>query len=160
MTSDPGNPTITPLRPYGLSHSFPTCRLLCGSWWTAWSSSKRQHTWRACTDSLLATTEPLSVIIPSLRDPIDPVIAPEPRWHGPVPDWQGIPCTIGRVEVWLPDRDPLMLRPFSLLVLLLDRDPPELLPYVLLGVQFLIEHQVTVSLDCSQPVTSGYLELP
>jgi len=133
---------------------------LCGSWFTAWTNAQRQHTWRACSDSVLATNEPLSVLIPSLRQPIDPVIRPEPRWQGPVPDWQGIRCQIGRVEMWLPDRDPFVLRSFSLLVLLPDRDPSAWLPYVLLGVQFLMEHRVAVRLDCGQATGPGQLEIP
>jgi hypothetical protein len=160
VTPGSSPPTITPLRPYPLSYTFPTCRFLCGSWWTAGSGAQRQRTWRACTDSLLATNEPLSVLIPSLRGPIDPVVVPEPRWQGPVPAWQGISCKIGRVEIWLPERDPFVLRPFSLLVLLPDRDPQEWLPYVLLGVQFPLEHRIAVRLDCGQHVSAGQLEIP
>jgi hypothetical protein len=153
-------PSVTPLRPYALSYSFPTCRFLCASWWTAWTNTSHNHTWRACTDSVLATSEPFSVLIPSLRDPIDPVILPEPHWQGPVPDWQGIPCRIGRAELWLPYGDSLTLRPFSPLVLLPERDPPQWLPYALLGVQFLTEYHAAVSLPCAPGGGPGQLTIP
>jgi hypothetical protein len=152
--------TTTALRARPLSLAFPTCRFLCGSWWTAWTNAQRQHTWRACTDSVLATDEPISVMFPSLREPIDPVIAPEPRWQGAVPDWRGIPCDIGRVELWLPCDDALTLRPFSLLVLFPNQNPPDWLPYVLLGVQFLTEYRATVTLGCSPTGSLGQLVIP
>jgi hypothetical protein len=99
-------------------------------------------------------------MIPSLRVPIDPVISPEPRWQGPVPDWQGIPCAVGRAELWLPDRDPFTIRPFSLLVLLPERDPPQWLPYALLGVQFLAEYDASISLQCGLSGCQGQLVIP
>lgn len=160
MTPGSRPPSVTPLRPYPLSYPFATCRFLCGSWWTAWSDAQKRHTWRACSDSVLATEEPFSVLIPSLRHAIDPVISAEPRWQSPVPDWQSIPCGIGRVELWLPDGDPFILRSFSLLVLLPERDPPQWLPYVLLGVQFLMEHHATVSLHCGPNGSQGQLVIP
>ena len=150
-------PSVTPLRSHPLSYALPTCRFLCGSWWPAWTDTRQQHTCRARSDSVLATEEPLSVLIPSLRGPLDPVLLPEPNWQGLVPDWQGIPCTVGRVELWLPDGDPFVLRPFSLLVLLPERDPPQWLPYALLGVQFLTEYQASVSLQCDTSGSQGQL---
>jgi hypothetical protein len=104
---------------------------------------------------VLATAEPLSVILPSIRDPLDLVCASEPGWSAPVPDWRGIPCRIGRVEMWLPIEDTFLLRPFSLLALLPERDPPEWLPYVLLGAQFLQEYQAVVHLEGSQAPALG-----
>jgi hypothetical protein len=99
-------------------------------------------------------------MIPSIRDPIDPVIVPEPHWQGPVPDWQGIPCRMGRLEMWLPGSEPFVLRPFSLLALFPERDPSEWLPYVLLGVQFLTEYQARVTLECSPTGSRGQLLIP
>jgi hypothetical protein len=148
------------LRPYALPLSFPTFRFLCGSWWTCWTTAARQHTWRLCSDGVLATEEPLSVILPSIRDPLDLVWTPELHWSGPVPDWRGLPCRIGRVEMWLPIAATAVLRPFSLLALLPERDPPEWLPYVLLGVQFLQEYRAVVSLDCSQVPAAGSRSIP
>ena len=100
------------------------------------------------------------MILPSVRDPLDLAWAPEPRWGGPVPDWRGIPCRLGRVEMWLPGEGTLLLRPFSLLALLPERDPPEWLPYALLGVQFLQEYRVVVRLDCGQAPAAGSLLIP
>jgi hypothetical protein len=154
------SPTVTPLRPYPLPPPFPTSRYLCGSWWTCWTAPARQHTWRLCTDSVLATEEPLSVILPSISDPLDLVWRPEPGWAGPVPDWRGIPCQVGRVEMWLPLEGTFLLRPFSLLALLPNHDPPEWLPYVLLGVQFLQENRAVVRLDCGQTPAAGSLTIP
>jgi hypothetical protein len=109
---------------------------------------------------LLATEEPLSVILPQIRDALDMEVTPEPGWRGPVPDWHGIPCTVGRVRLWLPVQGNLPHRLFSVLVLLPRQDPPEVLPYVYLGVQFLLEYEVTVTLDCSQPPGAGRFRIP
>ncbi|HKB40237.1 MAG TPA: hypothetical protein VKD72_27655 [Gemmataceae bacterium] len=53
------------------------------------------------------------------------------------------------MEIWpaVPGGPPP--RPFSLLVLLPRQDPPEELPYVYLGIQFLIEYNARIELDCS-----------
>jgi hypothetical protein len=99
-------------------------------------------------------------MIPSIRDPLDVVVTPEPAWTSPIPDWRGIPCRLGRVEIWLPVEGTLLLRPFSLLMLLPERDPPDWLPYVLLGVQFLVEYDVSVALECASGLISGRLTIP
>jgi hypothetical protein len=76
-------------------------------------------------------------------------VTPEPRWNGPIPDWQGIPCRIGRLELWLLVQGNLPPRPFSLLALLPKRDAPQSLPYIHLGVQFLLEYRAQLTLDGS-----------
>jgi hypothetical protein len=88
---------------------------------------------------------------------------PEPNWSGAVPDWLGIPCRVGRVEVWLPLQSGPPYRPFSLLALLPRQEPPDLLPFAFLGVQFLIEYNARIELDCSSgdPLScTGQLIIP
>ncbi len=153
-------PTHTPLSAYPLAYPLPTTRFLCETWWTGWTTPQRRHSWRARSDSLLATEEPLSVILPLIRDSIDLVWTPEPRWTAAVPNWRGISCQIGRAQLWLPVEETLLLRPFALLALLPERDPPEWHPYVLLGAQFLQEYRVTVALDCSQSPGQHRLSIP
>jgi len=141
-------PTTTALFPYVFPTPFPSCRFLCETWWLCHSNGWG-YTWRQRSDSMLTTEQPWSVMTPFLRRTLDPVVRPEPGWQARVPDWQGIPCSIGRVEIWpaVPGGPPP--RPFSLLVLLPRRDPPEELPYVYLGIQFLIEYNARLELDCS-----------
>jgi hypothetical protein len=153
-------PTETLLYPYPLSFAFPTVRFLCEAWWTCWTAPGTHHTWRQRSDVLLATEEPLSVIVSQIRDGLGLAVTPEPGWTGPVPDWRGVPCTIGRARLWLPVEGGLPHRPFSLLVLLPRHDPPDVLPYVLLGVQFLLEYEATVTLACSQVPVDGRLRIP
>jgi hypothetical protein len=86
---------------------------------------------------------------PFTRHQLDAVVMPEPGWTGPVPDWQGIPCKIGRVEMWLFVEGNLAPHSFSLLVLLPKREAPDAPPFVHLGVQFLLEYRARVRLDAS-----------
>jgi hypothetical protein len=96
----------------------------------------------------------------SVYDRLDMVSVPEASWSGTAPTWRGVPCDVGRVTIWLPVQGHLVLRDLSLLALLPQSDPPDSLPYVLLGTQFLLEHRVTLRLDCGQPPGNGHLEVP
>jgi hypothetical protein len=99
-------------------------------------------------------------MLPSIRDRLDVVCTPEPTWTGGGGEWRGLPCEVGRVQLWLPVQETFLLRAFSLLVLLPEREPPDWLPYVLLGTQFLFEYQAVVTLDCSAGTGQGQLRLP
>jgi hypothetical protein len=103
------------------------------------------------------------VILPSIRHDLDLVVTPEPAWNATVPDWRGIPCRIGRAQMWLPVQGALPLRPFSLLALFPMRGDPNALPYVYLGIQFLLEYRVRLLLDCSSgtpAASAGQLIIP
>jgi hypothetical protein len=112
------------------------------------------------SDSLLATSAPVSVVPPSIRHALDLQIAPVPGWQGVVPTWYGIACTVGRATIWLPvEETPGLYRDFSLLVLLPKRDLPDAPPFIHLGMQFLVEYGGQVTVDGSGPGT-GRLVLP
>ncbi len=150
--------TTTQLNPYPLSYPSPAVRYLCRSWWTCYSTPR--HTWRIRCDYLLATGQPLSVIPPTIRENLHVVIKTVSGWKGQVPTWLGIPCTIGRVTVWLPvEENPGQYRDFSLVVLLPKRDVDGAPPFIHLGTQFLLEYQAKVILDGS-PSRSGQLIIP
>jgi hypothetical protein len=155
-------PTITPLYSYPLAPTpFPTCRVLVEAWWACRSTA--EHTWRDRSDCLVSTGEPFSVVPPQLRHDLDLVVHPELAWTGPVPDWLGVPCRVGRVELWLPVLGGQPLRPFPLLALLPRQTVPFLPPYAILGTQFLVERGATLRLDCSSgaPATcAGELVIP
>jgi hypothetical protein len=91
----------------------------------------------------------LSVIPPQIRHTLDVVVHPEPNWTDPVPDWCGVPCRIGRVELWLPIVGLAPLRPFSLLVLLPVQSVSFQPPFIHLGIQFFIEYGASLLFDCS-----------
>lgn len=147
MSSGLPNPTVTHLYPYPLSYSLPANRYVCEAWWTCRSTA--HHRWRNRSDCLLATGHPLSVVQPQIRHDLDLEVWQEPRWTGAIPDWDGIPCRLGRVEMWLPVQGNQPLRPFLLLVLLPRRTAWHALPYVYLGAQFLLEFRAQLTLDCS-----------
>jgi hypothetical protein len=131
-----------------LPYPEPSTRFLLEAWWTCHSSTR--HTWRNRCDCLLATGQPLSVVPPAIRDGLDLVIYPARGWKGAVPTWFGIPCRIGRAEVWLAVQEDQGLRqPFSILVLLPQQDLEDAAPFVYLGAQFLVEHKVRVLLEGS-----------
>jgi hypothetical protein len=152
------SPTITSLYPYPLSLPSPTCRFLCEAWWTC-HSTRRGHTWRQRSDCILATEQLLSVIALPIYSGLDVKVTPIPGWSGGIPNWHGVPCRIGRVEMWLPVQNNLSLRPFSMLALLPKRNVPHALPYVCLGVQFFQEYKARVALDCSN-APGGQLTIP
>src|SRR4051794_29609182 len=116
-------PTLTPLYSYPLGGTpLPTCRFLVEAWWTCRSTG--EHTWRDRSDCVVSTGETFSVTQPQFRHDLDLVIELEPAWSGPVPDWHGAQCRVGRAEVWLPVPGGQPLRPFSLLVLLPRQTAP------------------------------------
>jgi hypothetical protein len=144
-----------------VTFSVASCRWLCESWWTCRSSG--EHTWRNRSDCLVSPGEPFSVVPPQIRHDLDLVVLPEPAWPGSVPDWWGVPCRIGRVELWLPIQGGPPLRSFSLLVLLPARTVPFAPPYIILGSQFLVEYGVELTLNCSSRnprVCPGQLVIP
>jgi hypothetical protein len=152
--------SVTVLHADEVSYPFPGTRFYCQSWWTCRTVPRRKTTWRMHFDSLLATSDDLSVLLPSVRHLYDIVVTPEPRWgRRRVPTWHGLSCRLGRVEMWLPvEEGEVPLRPFSLLVRVPATDPPGALPYVLLGTQFLQEYGVRVELEAGSG--AGRLIIP
>jgi hypothetical protein len=104
------------------------------------------------------------VIPRTIRDLLDLEIGPAAGWRGNVPTWFGIPCSIGRVTMWLPVQEqPGQYRDFSLLVLLAREELTDAPPFIHLGAQFLLEYGVEVLLNY-RPVppatSSGQLVIP
>ena len=150
--------SLTLLSPYPLAFPSPSVQFHCETWWTC--RSTRRHTWRARSDSLLATELPLSVLPPSIRDVLDVEITPVPGWRDSVPTWFGVKSSVGRVKIWLPvEATPRIYRNLSLLVLLPKDDLPDAPPFVHLGTQFLMEYQTQILLNCG-PATTGELHIP
>jgi len=138
-------PTVL-LNPYPIPYPAPTARFFSESWWTCYSSPP--YTWRQRSDVILATGEPFSVILPSIRDRLDLEIKPAPGWQGFAPTWLGVSCHVGQVTLWLPIQEtPGQFHSFSLLALLPQQDVPDAPPFIQLGVQFLLEHHVQVVLN-------------
>jgi hypothetical protein len=104
------------------------------------------------------------VVPRTVRDLLDIEIRPAPGWGGSAPSWFGIPCSVGRVTVWLPvEENPGQHRDFPLLALLPRDDLADAPPFIHLGTQFLLEYRAQVTLDCSPgtPVaSSGRLLIP
>ncbi len=152
--------SVTVLHAEPVAYPYPASRSYCQSWWSCRTAPRKKATWRMPFDSLLATSDDLSLLLPSIRDLYDIVISPEPRWgKRRVPAWHGLACRLGRAELWLPvEEADLPLRPFSLLVRVPSSDPPGALPYVLLGTQFLQEHRARIELDAGTGI--GRLTIP
>lgn len=124
----------------------PSARFLAEARWTCYSSPP--HTWRQRSDVILATGQPFSVILPTIRNLLDLEIAPAPDWKGVAPTWLGVSCHVGRVTLWLPIQEIAgRLHSFSLLALLPQQDVPDAPPYIQLGTQFLLEYHVQAVLD-------------
>jgi hypothetical protein len=135
---------------YVLPYPTVTARFLAETWWTCHSGSR--HTWRNRCDSIVATGEAISVVPPTIRRALDPVLSPVRGWRGVVPSWDGIPCRLGQATVPLPiQENPGQFLDLPILVLLPQQDLPDAPPYVLLGVQFLIAHRAQLLLDTANP---------
>lgn len=133
------------LTPYPLPYPTPTVQFLAQAWWTCYSSPP--YTWRQRSDVILATEEPLSVILPYIRNRLNLEITPAQGWRRLALTWLGIPCHVGRVTMWLTSQEtPGRPLPFSLLTLLPQQDVPDV-PFIQLGVRFLLEHKVQVVLN-------------
>jgi hypothetical protein len=92
---------------------------------------------------------------------LDLAIAPERGWKGQVPTWFGIRCRIGRATLWLPIQEyPGQYRELSLLALLPRQDLEDAPPFILIGTQFLLEHEARIELDCSSVKSRGRLVIP
>jgi hypothetical protein len=142
--------TTTRLQPSLLPLPTVALRFLCESWWTCVTPGAPHSTWRQRSDCLLNTGLVLSVVPRTIRDRLDLAVTPVPGWSGQVPSWYGIPCGLGRLTVWLPvEENPGQYRDFSLLALLPRDDLTDAPPFAHLGVQFLLEYQAQLLLDCS-----------
>jgi hypothetical protein len=134
---------------------------LCESWWTCHTAAGSKHHYRERLDSILATSQGLSVIPPAVLERLDLVVVPERGWKGEVPTWFGVHCRIGRAGIWLPALDePGTYQDFALLALFQRRDLDDAPPFVQLGTQFLLEYAAAVHLDCSSRAGEGRLVVP
>jgi hypothetical protein len=154
-------PKTIALRPSLLPLPLPTSHYVCESWWTCHSAPASKHQYRERLDSILATSQGLSIIQPAVLERLDLVTTPERGWKGQVPTWYGIPGRVARVTIWLAIRDePGTYQEFSLLALFPRRDLEDAPPFVHLGTQFLLEHTAAIHLDCSSPAGEGRLVMP
>jgi hypothetical protein len=152
--------SITPIRSDLVAYPFPAPRFFCEAWWTCQTTPGATHTYRMPFDALLALTDDISVLLPSIRHLYDVVLRPEPGWgRRKVPQWHGINCSLRRAEIWVPVRgEAPILRSFALLVRIPTTEPKYALPFILLGTQFLQEYGGKVSVD--SVAGSGELTIP
>jgi hypothetical protein len=81
------------------------------------------------------------------------------RLPGVQTTWLGQPCTVGHIDVWLPDQTTLSQHgPFSLLAKFPQSDPPGLSVPVLLGLEFLLTHHAGLNLP--PPPQDGTIQIP
>jgi hypothetical protein len=154
-------PTTTVLRPSRLPAPSPIVHYFCESWWTCHTAPGSKHHYRERLDSILSTSQGLSVIPPTVFERLDLVVLPERGWKGQVPTWFGIPCRIGRVTMWLAVQEAAgPYREFSLLALFPRHDLEDAPPFIYLGTQFLLEYRAELRLDCSSPTAEGRLLIP
>lgn len=115
-------------------------------------------------DCLLDTGAPLSVVPYLIHHLHDFAWQPLPGpWPTGFMTWFGVPCVIGRMEVWahLPHA-PFLVGPLTFVAKFAQATPSHVtgpLP-ILLGPNFLADHQAEVTLQCHTPPNAGFLHLP
>lgn len=150
--------TTVPLYPFPVTTIVPSIRFLCRSWWSCYSDGS--HTWRNRSDCLIATGEAVTIMPLAVRESLDLEIKPVAGWKDREPHWLGAPCLVGRTTIWLPiAEEPGQYRDFSLLALFPTDDLPHVVPYVLLGMQFFVEHRLQLTIDCSSAERAASITL-
>jgi hypothetical protein len=80
--------------------------------------------------------------------------------------WEGVPCRLGQVQVWLPvATSPIPRGPFPFVAKFPERTPRRfrvrrLVPPVILGLNFFAQHFADLSFRCHTPPQAGMIALP
>jgi hypothetical protein len=84
-------------------------------------------------------------------------------WPPGFMNWLGVPCTIGRIDIWIPTAAaPYLAGPWTCIAKFPQATPanvPGNLP-ILLGLNFLADHSATVDFQCHALPNSGSILLP
>ncbi len=73
--------------------------------------------------------------------------------------WNGFPCDVGRIDVWLTDLVTSSRQgPFAMLAKFLYAEPPGSPPPFLMGLEFFLAHQASFALD--PPPGQGAIRIP
>lgn len=160
MASDPSSLSITSTRDIYTAGGFtvPTIRLRIK---LAFSRLADVPLGIEC---LLDTGAPLSVIPHAIHSNNRLAWQPLPGpWPPGLTTWLGVPCTLGRIDVWIPNHEaPLGRGPLSFVAKFAHATPPRIsgaLP-ILLGLNFLADHRAEVALQCHTIPDAGSLQLP
>ncbi len=115
-------------------------------------------------ECLIDTGAPLSVVPHhiSQRDGLawQPLSGP---WPSGLTTWMGVPCAVGRTDVWVSLPDPPYFRgPFPFIAKFPQATPTNVsgaIP-ILLGLNFLADHSAEATFQCHTPPGAGSVVLP
>jgi hypothetical protein len=155
--------TSLPLELVRVLHTAGTVTIPAARLWaslTFWSEQEKPRTLRC----LLDTGAPVSVIPQNIWQ------AHQLAWHplsGPWPQglltWLGVPCLIGRTDIWLAIPEwPFLRGPFPFIAKFAQALPSGLMgpPPVLLGLNFLADQGADTNFQCHTPPSAGAITLP
>jgi hypothetical protein len=113
---------------------------------------------------LLDTGAPVSVIPFEIHSRLGLAWVPlAGTWPSGLTIWQGVPCTVGKIDVWVPlPEQPYFRGPLPLIGKFAQATPahvPGAVP-ILLGLNFLDDHCADVFLRCHAPGAAGAIVLP
>jgi hypothetical protein len=84
-------------------------------------------------------------------------------WPPGFTSWFGVPCMVGRMQVWARvPHAPFLVGPLTFVAKFVQLTPPQLsgtLP-ILLGLNFLADHQAEVTVQCHTTPNAGWIQLP
>jgi hypothetical protein len=84
-------------------------------------------------------------------------------WPAGFTSWSGVPCVVGRIDVWIPISEPPFLSgPFQCIAKFAQATPANMplnLP-ILFGLNFLADHQATMGIQCHTIPDGGSIILP
>jgi hypothetical protein len=147
----------------GSTHSSAGVTIHIWRLWTELAFSRRDHSVfvRKC---LLDSGAPVSVIplrIHRLHDfAWQPLAGP---WPPGLTTWMGVPCTVGRMNAWIPVPGSTSVHgPLPFVAKFAQAIPPNLPrnPPILLGLNFLADHQTDTNLQCRTSLPGGVITLP
>lgn len=115
-------------------------------------------------DCMLDTGAPLSVIPYAIHQSRNFKWQPIPGpWPPGLTTWFGVACAVGRMDVWVPLPGPPFLQgPFPFVAKFAQATPPHIsgnLP-ILLGLNFLVDHQAEATFQCHTIPHGGSVILP
>jgi hypothetical protein len=156
-------PTSLPITSSLVPHTAGGVTLPIAHLWVELAVARRgaARLFRKC---LFDSGAPVSVIPQATQQaqPLDWQPLPGP-WPAGLLAWQGVPCALGQVEVWVPlPALPYLRGPLTLIAKFPQAHPvhvPATMP-ILLGLNFLAAYQAATSFQCHLPPKAGTIVLP
>ena len=152
-----------PIEATRATHTVMGVTLAASRLWTSLAFACSGNT-RFMGRCLLDTGAPLCIVPFAFHHHYDFAFRPLAGvWPTSFTTWMGIPCILGSVSVWVPDQQPPFFRgPMTFIAKFAQATPPGIafpLP-IILGLNFLEDHQAETFFQCHSSPNAGNILLP